>query len=228
MWKKIKNYIQFVIIIVSIVTVAYLFGYRGVKIRDVLLYAEHNHLKIFLLLMSLYALKACCGIIPYSGLNIAAAMSFPLWQAILINALGTVVCFSISYLFGRMTRTERLEAKLAEHPKLARYMEGAREDEWALCFALHIAGLSSEVIGILFGIMRMPYGIYLGSAVLGVFPGMVCVSISGGTKDFTSLKFWFFYSINLLTALLGFAVLGLRVRKHRRLKKEKDAAEKAA
>ncbi len=223
MWKKLKNYVQFLIIFVSFVSVIYLFGYRGVTIRDVLLYAEQNHLKIFLLLMGLYVLKACCGIIPYSGLNLAAAMSFPLWQAILINLLGTALCFSVSYLFGRMTRTERLEAKLAEHPKLARYMEGAKEDEWALCFALHIAGLSSEVIGILFGIMRMPYSIYLISAVLGVFPGMVCVSISGETKDVTSLKFWIFYSINLLTALFGFVLLGLRIRKRR--KKEKEIQE---
>lgn len=220
MWKKLKNYVQFLIIFVSIVAVIYLFGYRGVTIRDILLYAEHNHLKIFLLLMGLYVLKACCGIIPYSGLNLATAMSFPLWQAILINLLGTALCFSVSYLFGRMTKTDRLEAKLAEHPKLARYMEGAKEDEWALCFALHIAGLSSEVIGILFGIMRMPYSIYLISSVLGVFPGMVCVSISGGTKDVTSLKFWIFYSINLLTALFGFALLGLRIRKRRKQKKE--------
>ncbi len=223
MWKKLKNYVQFLIIFVSFVSVIYLFGYRGVTIRDVLLYAEQNHLKIFLLLMGLYVLKACCGIIPYSGLNLAAAMSFPLWQAILINLLGTALCFSVSYLFGRMTKTDRLEAKLAEHPKLARYMEGAKEDEWALCFALHIAGLSSEVIGILFGIMRMPYSIYLISAVLGVFPGMVCVSISGETKDVTSLKFWIFYSINLLTALFGFVLLGLRIRKRR--KKEKEIQE---
>ena len=221
--QKIKNYVQFLIILAAILVTVYLFVVRGLSIREILSYAERNHLKIFLALMGLYILKGCCGIVPYSALNIAAAVSFPLLQAILINTLGTIVCFCISYAFGRMTRTDRLEAKLSEYPKLARYMSGAKKNEWVLCFALHIAGFSSEVIGILFGILRMKFALYLGAAMLGVLPGMICITISGGTKDITSAKFWIFFALNALMALVGLAVLWIRVRGQ---KKHAEAVEK--
>lgn len=216
MFRRMKNYLQFVVILAAVLYAVYLFQYRGMTIRDILGYAQNNRFKMLVTIWSLYAFKACCTIIPYSGLVLAAALSFPLYQAIGVSLVGTVLCFSISYFFGRMTKKDRLEKKMSENRRIAPFMIGAKEHEWSLCFANHIAGLSSEVLGMLFGMMRTPYSVYLTASLAGVLPGMLCVSIAGKMDGLRDWRFYLFYGMNLTFTLIGYGMMLWRVVKIRR------------
>ncbi len=207
MLRRGKNYLQFVIIAAAILYALYLFRYKGLTIRGILAFAHGNPWKMLATILALYAFKACCVMIPYSGLVLASAVSFPLAQAIGINLVGSILCFSISYAFGRMTPQERLEKKLQEHRRIAPYVVGARKKEWLVCFANHLMGLSSEVLGMLYGLMRTPFAVYLSASILGVLPGMTLVSIAGKMDGLRDWRFYFFLGLNYALVIVGYAIM---------------------
>lgn len=51
-------------------------------------------------------------------------------------------------------------------------------------------GLNMEVLGVLFGMMRLNYWSYLASSWLAIMPGMVCFCILGNNPDFRNPVFW--------------------------------------
>ena len=124
------------------------------------------------------------------ALVVVVSLIFPLPAALAINAVGTVLCLSISYWIGRSTRTESLEGLLNKHPKLQKYFAATQEYGFVSCFAIHMLGLNMEVLGVLFGMLRLNYWSYLASSWLAIMPGMVCFCILGNNLDFRNPVFW--------------------------------------
>lgn len=218
MLRKMKNYLQFVVIAVSVMYALYLFRYKGLTVNDILAFVRDNPWKMLATILLLYAFKACCAIVPYSGLVLAAAVSFPLATAIAINLFGSFICFSISYLFGRMTPQERLEKKLEENRRIAPYVAGAKEKQGMICFANHLMGLSSEVLGMLYGLMRTPFFVYLSTSVLGTLPCVVLVSIAGKMDGLKDWRFYFFVGLNYSLKIIGYTIMFYRVAQIRKKK----------
>ena len=71
-----------------------------------------------------------------------------------------------------------------------RYFSATQEYGFAMCFAIHMLGLNMEVLGVLFGMMRLNYWSYLASSWLAIMPGMVCFCILGNNPDFRNPVFW--------------------------------------
>ena len=94
------------------------------------------------------------------------SLVFPLWEALTINAVGTAVTLSISYLIGCRTKTESLESKLQKYPKIQKYFTTTQKYGFVFCFAIHMIGLSMEVLGIIFGMLRIGFWQYLVSSWL--------------------------------------------------------------
>lgn len=181
---------------------------RGKFFVGLLLAYAENHLgKMIAIILGLFVLKGCSGALLYSVLVFASAFVLPLPVAIVVNVVGTVLCFSISYLFGRCTDGRRLEEKLRRYPKFAKYIIGSATGKEMLCFGTRMAGLSGEVAGIIFGLMRIPYWDFLWASLMGVAPGMLCVTVAGWLRDIHSPWFWILQSLNLLFAPLGFWLL---------------------
>ena len=135
-------------------------------------------------------MKGISGVVVYNALVVVVSLIFPLPAALAINAVGTVLCLSISYWIGRSTRTESLEGLLNKHPKLRKYFTATQEYGFVSCFAIHMLGLNMEVLGVLFGMMRLNYWSYLASSWLAIMPGMVCFCILGNNLDFRNPVFW--------------------------------------
>lgn len=143
-----------------------------------------------LVVLGLYVLKGFSGVVVYNALVVVVSMVLPLPAALAVNGVGTAVCLSISYAMGRFTRTESLESVLDRHPKIKRYFSATQEYGFAMCFAIHMLGLNMEVLGVLFGMMRLNYWSYLASSWLAIMPGMVCFCILGNNLDFRNPVFW--------------------------------------
>ena len=79
---------------------------------------------------------------------------------------------------------------LNKHPKLQKYFAATQEYGFVSCFAIHMLGLNMEVLGVLFGMMRLNYWSYLASSWLAIMPGMVCFCILGNNLDFRNPVFW--------------------------------------
>lgn len=143
-----------------------------------------------LVVLGLYVLKGFSGVVVYNALVVVVSMVLPLPAALAVNGVGTAVCLSISYAMGRFTKTESLESVLDRHPKIKRYFSATQEYGFAMCFAIHMLGLNMEVLGVLFGMMRLNYWSYLASSWLAIMPGMVCFCILGNNPDFRNPVFW--------------------------------------
>ena len=141
-------------------------------------------------ILALFAVKGISGVVVYNALVVVVSLIFPLPAALAINAVGTALCLSISYWIGRSTRTESLEGLLNKHPKLRKYFAATQEYGFVSCFAIHMLGLNMEVLGVLFGMMRLNYWSYLASSCLAIMPGMVCFCILGNNLDFRNPVFW--------------------------------------
>lgn len=122
-------------------------------------------------ILALFAVKGISGVVVYNALVVVVSLIFPLPAALAINAVGTALCLSISYWIGRSTRTESLEGLLNKHPKLRKYFAATQEYGFVSCFAIHMLGLNMEVLGVLFGMMRLNYWSYLASSWLAIMPG---------------------------------------------------------
>ena len=125
--------------------------------------------------------------------------------ALVINAVGLVISLTASYLVGRHTDPSDLNGLLDRHPRIKRFFDPSQEMGFASCFVIHSLGLSMEVLGVLFGMLRTGYGTYLVSSWLAIYPGTVCFTILGSRLDFHSPVFWAFLAVNVV--MLGYALL---------------------
>ena len=157
-----------------------------------------------LVALALFALKGVSVVIIYNVLVVAVSLVFPLPEALIVNGVGLAVSLSVSYFVGRRTDPADLNAMLDRHPRIKRFFTASQELGFASCFAIHMLGLSMEILGVLFGMTRTNYGTYLVSSWLAIYPGTVCFTILGNRLDFRSPVFWVFLVINV--ALIAYAL----------------------
>lgn len=139
---------------------------------------EHRPVLAVLVILALFIAKGFSGVVVYNALVVVVSLILPLPAALAISGVGTALCLSISYWMGRSTRTDSLEGLLSRHPKL-----------------------NMELLGVLFGMMRLNFWTYLSASWLSIAPGMVCLCILGNNLDFKSPVFWAMLALNLVLLL---------------------------
>lgn len=188
--KTIKNYLPVFIILVCMVTLVIVAVVNHWTFESVYNYIINNKAQAVVIILFLYALKSVTVIIYYSFLVAVTGFIFRLPQALLINSAGTVICLTISYIMGYNTKSDGFALKIDKHPKIKKYFDKCETNSFLVSYILHALGLSTEVLGIMFGFLKMPYLKYLISSFIAVAPGMVCVTIFGKELDVTSPAFW--------------------------------------
>ena len=71
-------------------------------------------------------------------------------------------------------------------------------------FFVHTLHLSTEVQGVLFGLLRTPYWAYVGGSMAALIPSMLIYTVIGDKFDFTNPLFWAFVALDALTVVFGF------------------------
>lgn len=151
---------------------------------------EHRPVLAVLVILALFIAKGFSGVVVYNALVVVVSLILPLPAALAISGVGTALCLSISYWMGRSTRTDSLEGLLSRHPKLSKYFTATQQYGFVFCFTIHMLGLNMELLGVLFGMMRLNFWTYLSASWLSIAPGMVCLCILGNNLDFKSPVFW--------------------------------------
>ena len=154
-----------------------------------------------LVILALFIAKGFSGVVVYNALVVVVSLILPLPAALAISGVGTALCLSISYWMGRSTRTDSLEGLLSRHPKLNKYFTATQQYGFVFCFTIHMLGLNMELLGVLFGMMRLNFWTYLSASWLSIAPGMVCLCILGNNLDFKSPVFWAMLALNLVLLL---------------------------
>ena len=143
---------------------------------------EHRPVLAVLVILALFIAKGFSGVVVYNALVVVVSLILPLPAALSISGVGTALCLSISYWMGRSTRT-------------------TQQYGFVFCFTIHMLGLNMELLGVLFGMMRLNFWTYLSASWLSIAPGMVCLCILGNNLDFKSPVFWAMLALNLVLLL---------------------------
>lgn len=170
-------------------------------------------------LLALFALKGVSAMLPYSVLTTVGGLLFDIVPALLVNLAGTVICVTLPYLTGRAAKREEIIEKIKNNKKLAKYYGDGKTALFPLCFVLRTVGIQSEVLGLLFGNLGMPYLPFLAASVLGMLSTLVSYTVLGTTVSRLSPISLIFFGID--TAILIVTVLV-----YRKKMKEKAARER--
>lgn len=205
---RIKDYAPILLVLVCAAVFGTLLFTGVIDLDTVPQMVEHRPAAAITIIMALFVAKGFSGVILYNALVVIVSLIFPLWEALVINSIGTAVTLAISYGIGSRTKTERLEEKLAQYPQMQKYFSATRQYGFVFCFAIHMIGLSMEVLGIIFGMLRIGFWRYLVSSWLAIIPGMICFTIMGNTFNLRSPAFWIVLAIDL--GLIAFGILYTR------------------
>ena len=186
----VKNYLPLALMGAAVLLAAVLMLTGKLTVQEILQYAQNRPVLCGAILLALYAIKGFSVVIIYSVLAAAAGVVLPMPVAIALNLVGTAICLTVSYAVGYFTKTESLEQRLEKHPKIKRYFENAKDFGFGFSYTLHVLGLSTEVLGVLFGLMRLDYWKYMISSMIAISPGMICCTIVGSDLNFRSPVFW--------------------------------------
>ena len=202
--KILKDYASVWVMLLCAAVVGTLLLTGRLSVGMVLGFANENKLLIAVIILALFTVKGVSAALMYNAIVMASGLAFSFPVALLLNSIGTVLCLSISYWIGRNTRIETLETLLDKHPKVKKYFVDCRDFDFLFSFLLHAIGLSMEVLGVLFGIMRIDYWKYVLSAYLAIIPGMVCFTYAGNSRGFSSIGFWILLGIYLAIIVVSF------------------------
>ena len=212
----LKNYLPLSLMAAAVILAAVLMFTGNLTVGEILQYAKDRPVLCGTILLALYAIKGFSVVIIYSVLAAAAGVVLPMPAAIILNLIGTAICLTVSYAVGYYTKTESLEQRLDKHPKIKRYFENAKDFGFGFSYTLHVLGLSTEVLGVLFGLMRLEYWKYMVSSLIAISPGMICCTIIGSDLNFRSPVFWAILGCDLVI------IATCTIYTKRRLERKKD------
>ena len=196
-------YLPIIVMLVIALTAGLLIWLDILKVDQIIAAVNDNRLIAALVILALFAFKGC-SCIPYAVILIGCALIFELPLAILINTVGTVLCISVSYLIGRFSKGLTFEGIMEKHPKFRRYFSNVENYSFTFVFFTHTLHLSTEVQGVLFGLLRTPYWAYVSGSMVALIPSMLIYTVIGDEFDFTNPLFWAFVALDALTVLIGF------------------------
>ncbi len=200
---KFVRYLPIVIMLLCAATVGILIACGVLKLDELIAAVDDNRPLAALVILALFAFKGC-SFIPYGVISIGCALIFEMPLAIAINTVGTVLCISVSYLIGRFSKELTFDGVMEKYPKFKRYFHNASQYSFTFCFAVHTLHLSTEVQGVVFGLLRTPYLAYIAGSTLALLPSMLWYTVLGGEFDLKNPLLWVFLGVDLLTMVIGF------------------------
>ena len=136
---------------------------------------EHRPVLAVLVILALFIAKGFSGVVVYNALVVVVSLILPLPAALAISGVGTAL--------------------------LNKDFTATQQYGFVFCFTIHMLGLNMELLGVLFGMMRLNFWTYLSASWLSIAPGMVCLCILGNNLDFKSPVFWAMLALNLVLLL---------------------------
>ena len=109
------------------------------------------------------------------------------------------------------------DGMMEKYPKFRRYFSNAEGYSFTFVFFVHTLHLSTEVQGVLFGLLRTPYWAYVGSSMAALIPSMLIYTVIGDKFDFTNPLFWAFCCARCADG--RFRICLCKEKPHRRRKK---------
>ena len=132
-----------------------------------------------LVFMLIYILKSLVMIVPITILWVAAGIIFPVYWAIVVSYLGLMLSLNIGYEIGNRLGEKKVNAMLANHKRIANFLEGRKENLVSLCFIYRLLPLPFDMFNLLCGALKMPFWKYMLVSLLGISAKMIPFVLAG-------------------------------------------------
>ena len=184
---------------------------RGsIGVQELLAWSPENKWLAALAALAAYALKSQTVVGPYALIATAVGLIFDLPAALAVNTLGSVVCISLPYLTGRGSDGVLVDALLARQPRMRAFYEANRRHLFLVSLVLRVANLSNDILGLVFGSLKMKYWEYLLSSLVGILPAMVLYTVLGNDLDPFSAPVLISFGVDVASIAAAFLLLRAR------------------
>ena len=219
--KKKINYFKIASAVFYIVLICVLaFHVRDVSAETLLSYSPENKLLAALFVLLLFCLKSLSVVFPIVVLQVLSGFLFPPAAALFVNCLGTMLCYTVPYIIGRLTGAAAAEARIQKNEKLRMIVNSQRNHKFFLSFFLRVIScLPADLISMYLGALKIPYRQYITASLLGTLPGLIPATFIG--KNITVPRSPEFLAALLCTVICSVGsilIFFLYTKKHRKSK----------
>lgn len=190
--------------------VAFILTRGSIGVQELLAWSPENKWLAALAALAAYALKSQTVVVPYALIATAVGLIFDLPAALAVNTLGSVVCISLPYLTGRGSDGVLVDALLARQPRMRAFYEANRRHLFLVSLVLRVANLSNDILGLIFGSLKMKYWEYLLSSLVGILPAMVLYTVLGNDLDPFSAPVLISFGVDVASIAAAFLLLRAR------------------
>ena len=190
--------------------VAFILTRGSIGVQELLAWSPENKWLAALAALAAYALKSQTVVVPYALIATAVGLIFDLPAALAVNTLGSVVCISLPYLTGRGSDGVLVDALLARQPRMRAFYEANRRHLFLVSLVLRVANLSNDILGLVFGSLKMKYWEYLLSSLVGILPAMVLYTVLGNDVDPFSAPVLISFGVDVASIAAAFLLLRAR------------------
>ena len=190
--------------------VAFILTRGSIGVQELLAWSPENKWLAALAALAAYALKSQTVVVPYALIATAVGLIFDLPAALAVNTLGSVVCISLPYLTGRGSDGVLVDALLARQPRMRAFYEANRRHLFLVSLVLRVANLSNDILGLVFGSLKMKYWEYLLSSLVGILPAMVLYTVLGNDLDPLSAPVLISFGVDVASIAAAFLLLRAR------------------
>ena len=189
---------------------AFILTRGSIGVQELLAWSPENKWLAALAALAAYALKSQTVVVPYALIATAVGLIFDLPAALAVNTLGSVVCISLPYLTGRGSDGVLVDALLARQPRMRAFYEANRRHLFLVSLVLRVANLSNDILGLVFGSLKMKYWEYLLSSLVGILPAMVLYTVLGNDLDPFSAPVLICFGVDVASIAAAFLLLRAR------------------
>ena len=199
-----------VMLLIAGVAVVFILTRGSIGVQELLAWSPENKWLAALAALAAYALKSQTVVVPYALIATAVGLIFDLPAALAVNTLGSVVCISLPYLTGRGSDGVLVDALLARQPRMRAFYEANRRHLFLVSLVLRVANLSNDILGLIFGSLKMKYWEYLLSSLVGILPAMVLYTVLGNDLDPFSAPVLISFGVDVASIAAAFLLLRAR------------------
>ena len=193
---------------------------RNLSVEQILSYTPENKISAALFLMLIYALKSFTIVVPIDVLSVAGGIMFSWFWGSLVNLFGVFISITVSYFIGRFSGAPLAEKLAEKYPKLKKFREMAKNNDFFFSFIVRALGiLPCDIVGMYMGSVKIDYKTYITGGMLGFSPSIILVTLLGTQlQNFNSPIFYIVIAFNLVFSALCTVIYKIiRKRKNERI-----------
>ena len=131
-------------------------------------------------ILGVYLLKSLTFVVPASIVYIAVGMAFDWWVALIINTAGIALEVTATYIFGKLMGGKKVVEKVESTKYGEKLLKMQSKNKVSALLAIRFLPIFPiDIVSLLLGAMRTPFGQYTAVSLGGILPRVFLFTILG-------------------------------------------------